>query len=278
MAGGWAKPPRSSPSRTSFHEHFACFFVQPIHAVRFFRQSMCSRRQRSHGGKMRSPLASVSILCTISVLNGPPSSFSTGWLLRWLAAGSKLEGVLGIGTGEFIIECSSDSFICDGRAKFGGGISTGLGGALETFATGVDGCEMPWTDNDGRRASVVGFGGWDDGRRSLIVWNLESNSCRVVEEVPLPLPALLLPFPLLLLSCTGRALTATKPPGDFCEVWGGGALGAAALPPFMRATFDGLVGRAGGAGLAVARRSSIACLRPFSLWLSCRVRAATETC
>jgi hypothetical protein len=53
---------------------------------------------------MRSPFASVSILCTISVLKGPPSSFSNGWLLRWLAAGSKFEGVLGIGTGEFIME------------------------------------------------------------------------------------------------------------------------------------------------------------------------------
>lgn len=117
-AGGCAKPPRSSPSRTSFQEHFACFFVHPMQAVRFFKQSMCSLRQRSHGGRMRSPLASVSILCTISVLNGPPSSFSKGWLLRWLAAGRRLDGVLGIGTGEFIIECSSDSFMCDGLERF----------------------------------------------------------------------------------------------------------------------------------------------------------------
>jgi hypothetical protein len=92
---------------------------------------------------MRSPLANASIFCTISVLNSPPSSFSIGWLLRWLAAGRRLEGVLGIGTGEFIMEWSSDSFMCVGRAKFGGGTSTGLGGILETFGTGVEGCEMP---------------------------------------------------------------------------------------------------------------------------------------
>lgn len=76
------KPPRNSGSRTSFHEHFACFLVQPMHAVRFFRQSMCSLRQRSHGGIMRSPLARLSILCTISTLKGPPSSFSGCWLGR----------------------------------------------------------------------------------------------------------------------------------------------------------------------------------------------------
>jgi hypothetical protein len=42
-------------------------------------------------------------------------------------------------------------------------------------------------------------------------------------------------------------------------------LGAAELPPFISATLDGLVGRMGGAGLAVARRSRMACLRPLSL-------------
>jgi hypothetical protein len=143
VAGGCAKPPRSSPSRTSFHEHLACFLVQPMHAVRFFRQSMCNLRQRSHGGKMRSPLASASILCTISVLNGPPSSLSNGWLLRWLATGRRLDGVLGIGTGEFIIEWSSDSFKCEGLPIFGGGTSTGFGGGLDAFVTGVEGCELP---------------------------------------------------------------------------------------------------------------------------------------
>jgi hypothetical protein len=45
--------------------------------------------------------------------------------------------------------------------------------------------------------------------------------------------------------------------------------------PFIKATLDGLVERTGGAGLEVALRSKIACLRPFNLWLSWRVRAAT---
>jgi hypothetical protein len=48
------------------------------------------------------------------------------------------------------------------------------------------------------------------------------------------------------------------------------------LAPFIRATFDGLVGRMGGAAVAVERLSRMACLRPLSLWLSCRVRAATS--
>jgi hypothetical protein len=185
-AGGCAKPPRSSPSRTSFHEHFACFLVQPMHAVRFLRQSICNRRHRSHGGNMRSPFASASILCTISVLNGPPSSFSNGWLLRWLAAGRRFEGVFGIGTGEFNIEWSSLSFMCGGLAMFGCTISTDLGGAFVTCGTGVDGCEMPPADNDGRRVSVELFDGCEEGLRSLIVWNFDNKSCRVEEEVPLP--------------------------------------------------------------------------------------------
>lgn len=67
---------------------------------------------------MRSPLAKLSILCTISTLKGPPSSFSGCWLARWLAAGRRFEGVFGIGTGEFIMECSSDSLSgCDGLAS-----------------------------------------------------------------------------------------------------------------------------------------------------------------
>lgn len=89
---------------------------------------------------MRSPLARLSILCTISALNGPPSSFSCGWLARWLLAGSRLEGVFGIGTGEFIMECSSDSLRCDVLETIGGWASAGLGGgALTGFGTGVEG-------------------------------------------------------------------------------------------------------------------------------------------
>lgn len=66
--GGCANAPCNSPSRTSFHEHFACFLVQPMQAVRFFRQSICSLRHLSHGGRMRSPFPRLSILCTISAL------------------------------------------------------------------------------------------------------------------------------------------------------------------------------------------------------------------
>jgi hypothetical protein len=77
----------------------------------------------------------------------------------------------------------------------------------------------------------------------------------VVDDVPLPLD-----------SCWGRVLTATKPLGDVCDVCGCGILGRPTVPPFISATFDGLAGRrVGGLGLAVARRSRIACLRPFSL-------------
>lgn len=66
----------SSSSLTSFQEHLACFFVHPMHAVRFFKQSIWRRRQRSHGGRIRSPRCSSSIRATISILCGPPSSFS----------------------------------------------------------------------------------------------------------------------------------------------------------------------------------------------------------
>jgi hypothetical protein len=60
-----------------------------------------------------------------------------------VTAGSRLVGVLGIGTGEFIIECSSDSFKCEGLTGLVGASSAGLDGALETFITGVEGCEIP---------------------------------------------------------------------------------------------------------------------------------------
>lgn len=85
----------SSSSLTSFQEHLACFFVHPIHAVKFFKQSIWRRRQRSHGGRIRSPRCSSSIRATISILCGPPSSFS-GWLD--LGGGSNEDGVLGIAT------------------------------------------------------------------------------------------------------------------------------------------------------------------------------------
>lgn len=50
---------------------------------------------------------------------------------------------------------------------------------------------------------------------------------------------------------------------------------ACAGRPFIKATLDGLEARIGGAGLAVARLSRMACFRPLSLWFSWRVRAAT---
>ena len=100
-------------------------------------------------------------------------------------------------------------------------------------------------------------------RRALMVWNFDINSSRVDGEAPLPLPPSL-PF----WSACGRELTATNPPG---EGWAG-CVRAARLElavcmavPFMRATFEGLEGRMGGAGLAVARLSRIACFRPLSL-------------
>jgi hypothetical protein len=68
-------------------------------------------------------------------------------------------GVLGIGTGEFIIECSSDSFKCEGLTMLVGGTSVGLGGALDVFITGVEGFEIPCADIDGRLASVETFAG-----------------------------------------------------------------------------------------------------------------------
>ena len=65
---------RSSSSSTSFQLHFACFFVHPRQAVKFFAQSMCSRLHRSQGGRILSPLCNCSIRDTISALYGPASS------------------------------------------------------------------------------------------------------------------------------------------------------------------------------------------------------------
>jgi hypothetical protein len=79
--------------------------------------------------------------------------------------------VFGIGTGEFIIEWSSESLRCDGLAIFddGGATSAGLDSALWAFDAGVDGCARPCADTDGRRASAEPFDGCEDGRRSLMV-------------------------------------------------------------------------------------------------------------
>ena len=134
---------------------------------------------------------------------------------------------------------------------------------------------------EARRASP--FAGCEDGRRSLSVKNLLSSSWRVVREAPLPLRGLSLLVWLLLLlllplrSVCGREFTATKPPLGDCEGWVRLASVelAACAAPFMRATLEGLEARIAAPGLAVARLSRMACLRPFRRWFSWRVRAAT---
>lgn len=99
----------SSSSRvTSFHEHLACFLVQPRHAVRFLMQSICSLRQRSHGGMTLSPRFIVSIRDIISALYGPPSS---RFHVCGFCCGISEAGVLGIGTEDV---CTSVNF--SGRA------------------------------------------------------------------------------------------------------------------------------------------------------------------
>ena len=85
----------TSSSLTSRQEHLACFFVQPTQAVRFLRQSMWRRRQRSQGGITRSPRWSSSIRAIISSLKGPPSSFS--WWIDF-GGGRRDDGVFGMAT------------------------------------------------------------------------------------------------------------------------------------------------------------------------------------
>lgn len=87
----------SSSALTSRQEHLACFFVQPMHAVRFLRQCMFSLLHLSQGGRIRSPLARSSMRATMAALKGAVSSRS--WEGVGFGCGSKEEGVLGIGTG-----------------------------------------------------------------------------------------------------------------------------------------------------------------------------------
>ena len=120
------------------------------------------------------------------------------------------------------------------------------------------GCELM----DGRRASMEPLPECEGARRSVVVWNLDMRSCRVDVDAPF--------------SACWRELTATKPPGeDWLDGFEGGGFEPTCDAPFISATLEGLDGRMGGAGLAVALRSKIACFRPLSLWFSCRVRAAT---
>jgi hypothetical protein len=67
------------------------------------------------------------------------------------------------------MECRSDSFRCEGLTRFAGGGSVGFEGALEVLGTGVDGCETPCVEMEGRLVSVGTVWGCETGRRSLIV-------------------------------------------------------------------------------------------------------------
>jgi hypothetical protein len=256
---------------------------------------------------MRSPLERPSMRCTISVLKGPPSSLSAGAAPRGVGVGSSEAGVPGMGTGD--AECRSKAARSASRLEVEGGrevaaavaavvvdvgvvavvvvavgrevvvgFREGLGVVVEEagfVAVGVRAAPV-----EARRASP--FAGCVDGRRSLSVKNLLSSSWRVVREAPLPLRGLSLLVWLLLLllplrSVCGRAFTATKPPLGDCEGWVRLASVelAACAAPFMRATLEGLEARIAAPGLAVARLSRMACLRPFRRWFSWRVRAAT---
>lgn len=81
--------------------------------------------------------------------------------------------MFGMGTGEFIMDCSSDSLRgWDGLAIGwcgAWGLSVGLGTARVGIAAGMEGCETAWLPMDGLLTSGLLLAGWDDGRRSLIV-------------------------------------------------------------------------------------------------------------
>jgi hypothetical protein len=55
----------ASSSVIAFQLHLACFLVHPWQAVKCLTQVSLSRRHRSQGGWMTSPLASLSIFCVI---------------------------------------------------------------------------------------------------------------------------------------------------------------------------------------------------------------------
>lgn len=81
--------------------------------------------------------------------------------------------MLGIGTGEFIMVCNSDSFRgCEGLGAgcWGvGGPSVGFAIVLDGTAEGVEGCDAVWLLTDCLRTSALLLGGCDDMRRSLTV-------------------------------------------------------------------------------------------------------------
>ena len=95
--------------------------------------------------------------------------------------------MLGMGTGEFIMECRSDSLkACDGLVTLDDGAcgpSMEAVAALAAISPAVAGWGR-WLVMEDRLAegSALPLDGCDDGRRSLMVWNLESSSWRVVVE------------------------------------------------------------------------------------------------
>ena len=215
-------PSRSSSSRTSFQEHLACFFVQPMQAVRFLRQSMCNLRHRSQGGRILSPRCNDSILFTISALYGPPSSRSICEGFEW---GSNDAGVFGIATAAAVLRAYSPAVSRDSDLGFV---------LVDEICTGVD-LVMPAEDrldSSSLRAS-----------RSAEEKNFFINSARRVGEAPLiEVPLMIVTLSVFavgnkscaallvavsgevsVLASTGadcRVLTAVKPLGGDCDIPG----------------------------------------------------------
>lgn len=237
-----------------------------MHAVKFFKQSMWRRRQRSQGGTTCSPRCSSSIRATICILYGPLSSFSC-WADR--GGGRRDDGVLGIGT-----VVGADVYIL--------------------YSPGSD--ALGFGRDDGRFTCPVGSSSpraW----RSAVVKNLFINSARVVGDAPL-IEVPLIMVTLSVLDCgnandddsglssgagspaPGRlALTATKPAeGEWAD--------EEPLPsPFNRARTCpfgsrkvGLRERGGceWREVSFSRRETMAVLRFLRRWFSCLARADTE--
>jgi hypothetical protein len=168
--------------------------------------------------------------------------------------------VFGIGTGEGIMSRISASVRGEGPAMAECPGSTGFGGDFAGGCSGPAGSAAGAFPVEGRLPSFAVFIGCEDARPSVSVWNFVISSFRVVFDAPLPF-----------WSWSGRAFTATNPrgvDGEDCVMLVAFDPRACAGVPFIKATLDGLEGRIGGPGLAVARLSRIACFLPLSLWLS----------
>ena len=87
-----------------------------MQAVRFFKQSICSLRHLSQGGRILSPRCNDSILFTISALYGPPSSRSICDGFEW---GSNDTGVLGIATAAGLLRVYIPAVSNDSDLGFG---------------------------------------------------------------------------------------------------------------------------------------------------------------